>query len=359
MSENKTKQNNVTRRSFLGTALTGVALAGAFPKPVMAQMATAQTDHAAAISTKPGLGKIDIHHHYAPPAYIAEVNPKSPLNPPIRFWTLEKTLADMQEAGTATAVLSITNPGLWLGEAAEARKLSRLCNDYAARQVADHHGQFRMFVALPLPDIDGSLREIEYGLDTLKASGVGLFTSYDGKYLGHPSFAPILAELNRRKAILYTHPVTCPTCMGLVPEINERVIEFGTDTTRTIASLVFSGAAARYPDIRFIFSHAGGTMPFLIERFQDAAKAPGMAARMPNGVMHELQRFYYDTAQSANPAAMSALAKVVPMSQVLFGSDFPYKGSMIQATGLHKCGFSDQDLRAVERENALRLLKEA
>jgi predicted TIM-barrel fold metal-dependent hydrolase len=142
----------------------------------------------------------------------------------------------------------------------------------------------------------------------------------------------------------------------LVPEINDRVIEFGTDTTRTIASLVFSGSTTRYPDIRFIFSHAGGTMPFLIERFQDAAKAPEMVQRLPKGVMYELQRFYYDTAQSSNPAAMSALTKIVPISQVVFGTDFPYKGGLQQVAGLHQCGFNLQDLKAMERGNALRLL---
>lgn len=356
MSENESKQKDITRRGFLGTALTGAVLTSTFSKIFAAQTAT--TGETASPATKRGSDRIDIHHHYAPPAYIAEVHPRSPLQAPVRLWTPEKTLADMQEAGIATAVLSISTPGLWLGEAAASRKLARVCNEYAARLVADHPGRFRMFVALPLPDVDGALREIEYGLDTLKASGAGFFTSYDGKYLGHPSYAPVLEELNRRKAVLYTHPVVCPSCLGLVPEINERVIEFGTDTTRTIASLVFSGAAARYSDIRFIFSHAGGTMPFLIERFQDAAKAPEMAQRLPNGVMHELQRFYYDTAQSANPATMSALEKVVPISQVLFGSDFPFKGSMVQAAGLHKCEFGAQDLRAIERENALRLLRE-
>jgi predicted TIM-barrel fold metal-dependent hydrolase len=358
--ENKTMQQDITRRGFLGgAAAIGLALPSAFSRTATAQTAIVPKDETTSpTSNRAEADRIDIHHHFVPPAYKTEVDPKSPLQKPVRLWTPEKTLADMQEAGTATAVLSIAPPGLWFGEAVASRKLSRTCNEYAARMVADHPGRFKMFVALPLPDIDGALREIEYGLDTLKASGVGFFTSYDGKYLGHPSYAPLLEELNRRKAILYTHPVTCPSCVGLVPEINDRVIEFGTDTTRTIASLLFSGAAARYPGIHFIFSHAGGTMPFLIERFQDAAKAPEMAQRLPKGLMYELQRFYYDTAQSANPAAMSALSKVVPISQVLFGSDFPYKGSSVQVAGLHKCGFSPQELKAIERENALRLLKE-
>jgi len=359
VSEEEANQKDISRRGFLASAtLTGAVLTGVLsPRNAMAQAIMGAKNDAASSATKQvGAGRIDLHHHFVPPAYIAEVNPKSPLQAPVRFWTPEKTLADMEEAGTATAVLSIATPGLWFGEKLAARKLARTCNEYAARMVEDYHGRFKMFLALPLPDVEGALHEIEYGLNVLKADGVGFFTSYDGKYLGHPTFAPVLEELNRRKAVLYTHPTVCPSCMGLVPEINERVIEFGTDTTRTIASLVFSGSATRYPDIRFIFSHAGGTMPFLIERFQDAARAPEMARRLPKGIMYELQRFYYDTAQSSNSAAMSALAKVVPVSQVVFGTDFPFKGGRVQVEGLQKCGFNSQDLTAIERENALRLL---
>ena len=262
----------------------------------------------------------------------------------------------MQKSGTATAILSITNPGLWFGEAAESRKLARTCNEFAARMIADYPGRFGEFAAVPLLDTEGSLREIEYALDVLKFDGVGVFTNYEGKYLEEVVYSPVMQELNRRKAILYTHPVACPSCAGLVPEVAERVIEFGTDTTRTIASLVFSGVSTRYPDIRFIFSHAGGTMPLLIDRFEQAAKEPKLAARLPKGLMYELQRFYYDTAQSAHPVPMAALAKVIPLSQVVFGTDFPYRRGDEQIAMLHKCGFSAQEMRGIERENALHLL---
>jgi predicted TIM-barrel fold metal-dependent hydrolase len=355
------EKKNMTRRSFLqSVALTGTAaLAGTAwcGKTLAAQTDTAlkgsQNSPASALR---GADRIDVHHHYLPPAYVAEIHPKSPMSPPARSWTLEKTLAEMEKTGTATAILSIPNPGLWFGEPAVTRKLARTCNEYAARIVAEHRGRFGSFLALPLPDVEDTLREIEYGLDVLKADGVGLFTNYAGKYLGEAKYAPVLAELNRRKAILYTHPLACPACSGLVPEVADRVIEFGTDTTRTIASLLFSGAATRCPDIRFIFSHAGGTMPFLIDRFLDKAKEPEMAQRLPNGLMHELHRFYYDTAQSNHPITMSTLAKVVPLSQVVFGTDFPFRQGDEQVALLHKSGFSAQEIRGIERENMLRLL---
>ena len=145
-------------------------------------------------------------------------------------------------------------------------------------------------------------------------------------------------------------PTAANCCRNLVPDIPPAVIEYGTDTTRTIASLLFSGAAARFPDIRFIFSHAGGTMPFLTERF---ARLPltnkDLESRVPKGVVYELRKFHYDTAQAAHPMALASLLKLVPVSQVLFGTDFPFRTSADQVNGLIEYGFSAGDLRAIER----------
>jgi predicted TIM-barrel fold metal-dependent hydrolase len=302
--------------------------------------------------------RIDVHHHLAPPSYIAELAPRHMLAPPTVHWTPEVSLADMDKAGVATSLLSITTPGLWFGDDDAARKLSRACNDYAARLVSDHPGRFGMFVSLPLPDIEGSLREIAYGLDELKADGICLFTSYGDKWLGDPAFAPVFEELNRRKAVVYTHPRSATCCTNLLPEVPDPAIEYGTDTTRAIAKLCFTGAAAKYGDIKLIFSHAGGTMPFLIERFTFLAKTgPGMAEKLPHGILHQLQQFSYDTAQVANPAAMSALRHVAPVSQILFGTDFPFRTSIEHVEGLQGCGIFDAaELHAIDRGNAERLL---
>ena len=217
----------------------------------------------------------------------------------------------------------------------------------------------RLFFAamLPMQDSDGALRELEYALDTLKADGIGLMTSYGDKWLGHAQFAPVMDELNRRKAILYTHPTLANCCRNLVADVPPTVIEFGTDTTRTITDIVFSGTAARCPDVRFIFSHAGGTLPFLTERLlKMPVLDPKLAARVPRGVLHELQRFYYDTAWSAHPMALASLLKLVNTSQVLFGSDYPYRTGEDHVKGLVAYGISEADLRAIGRDNAVRLM---
>lgn len=210
---------------------------------------------------------------------------------------------------------------------------------------------------LPMQDTDGALAELSYALDVLQADGIGLLTSYGDKWLGHPSFAPVMDELNRRKAVLYTHPTAANCCGNLQPRIPPTVIEFGTDTTRTIADILFSGTAARCPDLRFIFSHAGGTLPFLTERFVKVPELdPSLVPRVPRGVLAELQRFHYDTAWSAHPMALSSLMQLVGSSQVLLGSDYPYRTGADNVRGLQAYGFSRGDLRAIERDNALRLL---
>jgi predicted TIM-barrel fold metal-dependent hydrolase len=166
-----------------------------------------------------------------------------------------------------------------------------------------------------------------------------------------------MEELNRRRAVVYTHPTTPNCCGNLVPGVPESIIEWGTDTTRTIASLLFSGTAARFRDMTLIFSHGGGTLPFLTERF---VRLPlintSLAAHVPDGVETALRRFYYDTAQAAHPYALASLTKLIPVSQIVFGTDFPYRTAIDHVKGLAGYGFSAGDLAAIDRDNAVRLM---
>jgi predicted TIM-barrel fold metal-dependent hydrolase len=317
--------------------------------------------------------RIDVHHHITPPAFLSFLSANGQGRP--IEWTLSKSLEDMDEGGTATALTSITSPGIWFGDVAGVRKVARDCNDYAAKLRTDYSGRFGIFATLPLPDVEGSIRETEYALDTLKADGVCMWTNYEDKWLGDPAFDPLYAELNRRKAIVYTHPKQANCCRGLVPNISEVMVEYGTSTTRSIASLIFGGTTTRFPDIQFIFSHAGGTMPFLIERFLSGTAAeviPGIVTKgqggtgvvgsnpprnAPKGVLAEIRKMYYDVAQQSNPIAMQALRSVVPVSQIVFGTDYPYRSTSEHVRGLvNGKVFNAQELRAIDRDNAVRLL---
>ena len=339
---------NFDRRAFVmhGLATIGLgSLAAAGLRPIGPALAQARPH------------RIDVHHHIAPPTYVTEIAGRKLILPPTRDWTPARSIEDMDKAGVATSITSVTTPGLSFADRDLARRLARECNEYATKLAADHPGRFGTFVMLPLPDVDGCLAELAHGLDVLKADGVSLFTSYGNKWLGDASFTPVMDELNRRGAVVYTHPRTADCCRNLIAGVPDPIIEYGTDTTRTIASLVFSGAASKYHNIKFIFSHAGGTLPFLTERFVRLPMLDkSLQARVPEGVLPELQRFYYDTAQAAHPMALASLLKLVSVSQVVFGTDYPFRAGIDHVKGLTEYGFSESDLRAIGRENALRLL---
>ena len=334
------------RRDFL--KVLGVAGAGAL---------VGRMPHAFAQAPTLGAGRVDVHHHVFPPRYVAELASRNLATADMTSWSVARTLDDMDKAGVSTSILSVTTPAVSFAEQDLARRIARESNEWIAGLRRDYPGRFGSFAMLPMQDIDGSLREIEYALDTLKADGIGLLTSYGDKWLGNAAYAPIMNELNRRKAILYTHPTLANCCRGLLPDVAPTVIEYGTDTSRTITDIVFSGTAARCPDLRFIFSHAGGTLPFLTERMiQAPVLNRNLAARVPNGVLHELQRFYYDTAWAYNPAPLAALTKLVATSQILYGSDYPYRLGPDTVKGLVDYGFSAADMKAIGRDNAVRLV---
>jgi len=302
-----------------------------------------------------GTVRVDIHHHIVPPGLLQALGAQR-LAGASASWTPAKALEDMDQAGVSAGISSIAPAGDPFKDPSSAVRLCHECNEYAARLAADHPHRFGIFGALPLPNIEASLREIEYVFDTLKADGIALFTSYGDKWLGDPAFNSVFEELNRRNALVYTHPNTANCCRNLLPNVGDGAIEWGTDTTRAIVQMIFGGAAARYPNVRMIFSHGGGTMPFLVERFTAMARSAQFASKFPQGFSGAAAKFYYDTAQVANPAAMSALSKVVPISQIVFGTDFPFRTAAEHVKGLRECGvFRPKDLQAIDT-NALRLL---
>src|SRR4051812_19870615 len=154
--------------------------------------------------------RIDVHHHILPPKYLAELTPEKVFHqsgriPPAAQWTPQRSIDAMDESGVVTALTSVSAPGTWFGDVAQGRRLSRECNEYATQLSRDHGGRFGTLASLPLPDVEGSLREIEYALDVLKADGFVLMTSYDNKWPGEKEFAPVFDELNRRKATVLFH----------------------------------------------------------------------------------------------------------------------------------------------------------
>lgn len=311
----------------------------------------------AAQAQAPARTRIDVHHHFIPPFHVdAMMAPGRRVGGGTPKWSAQMSLDEMDKSGIQTSVLSIAQPGTLFGNDFEfSRKLSRELNEFGAKMVREHPGRFGLFAAIAPPDVDGSLKEIAYAFDTLKADGIGLLTSYGDKYLGDPSFAPVYEELNRRKAVIYVHPTTPDCCKGLVPGIPPGSIEYATDSTRTIAHIVFSGTAAKFPDIRWIFSHSGGTLPFLTGRFEQQQKVQKLA-HLKDGPMPAFRKFYYELAQGNTPGQLAALLKMVGVSQLLYGTDYPFRDGGEVNAGIAAWGFSAQELRAIERETAMGLL---
>lgn len=349
-----------TRRDFLGGCIAA-ALAGVVdPAAAFGAEATVGAPSEAAPSTA---GRIDTHHHLLPPGYVEQARKYLATTIPAlagvyaQPWSPAKSLEEMDRHGIATAVLSVSAPGIDFAGPRRAVQFARLCNDYAAGMKRDHRRRFGSFAVLPLPDVDASLREIEYAFDTLRADGIGLVTSYAGKWPGAPEFAPVFAELDRRKAIVYFHPTAPSCCVNTITEIQPAFLEFPYDSTRAIASLLYSGAFTRWPDIRWIFSHGGGALTAVHSRLvSESFRSPG-DARFPHGAYAELRKLYYDTASVTNAPTFGALAALVPTSQILLGTDYPlgppYAVTMREFEGL---ALTPDVRRAIERENALRLM---
>lgn len=349
MNVEPTTLSAATRRAFLGQlAAAGVALAV----------------RGAAGQVPPPPARVDVHQHFVSPAYLAFLNARNATSPVagLASWkgfTPARAVETLDRVGVATAMLSLTAPGVWFGSADQARALARDLNEYgAASLVGAYKGRFGLFAVLPLPDIDGSLREIAHALDTLKADGVGLLTSYGNQWLGDKAFAPVFDELNRRRAVVYVHPTDAACCPNLVPGVAAQMLEYPTDTTRTIVSLVAGGTASKTPDVRYVFSHAGGTLTSVAGRFLGAQGDGASLARPaePDSRLHHLRRFYYDTAGAANPVNMQALKTLVSTRQIVFGTDAPFFDGAPIVAGLRTSGFTADEIRAIERDNALALL---
>jgi 6-methylsalicylate decarboxylase len=270
---------------------------------------------------------VDTHHHILPDffwqATEGDGDPVGGIAPPP--WSRASALSFLDDAGIDVAVTSISTPGVHTGDDAAARLLARRCNELAAEMIRDRPDRFAGFACLPLPDVDGALDELAYALDALQLDGVLLFSNARGVYLGDSQFTPLFDELQRRAAVVFVHPNPSPDPSAHALGLPDTLIDFTADTTRAIAQLLYGNTFARTPDVKYIFSHAGGTVPYLAKRFSiiDEMNAiPGAEARAT--AAETFRRLYWDTAASWSDPVLHLLRDVVGLDRVLFGSDFPY-----------------------------------
>jgi len=270
---------------------------------------------------------VDIHHHMLPDFFWRATNegdhPVGGIAPPP--WSRASKLSFLDDAGIDVAVTSISTPGVHTGDDTAARALSRRCNELAAELIRDRPDRFGGFACLPLPDVDGALAELAYAFDDLRLDGVVLFSNARGIYLGDPSFTPLFEELQRRRAVVFVHPNPSPDPGAHALGLPDSLIDYPADTTRAIAQLHYSNVFARTPDVKYIFAHAGGTVPYLAGRFGivDGMRViPGAEGRAT--AAETFRRLYWDTALSWGDPVLHMLRDVVGIDRVVFGSDYPY-----------------------------------
>lgn len=315
--------------------------------------------------------RVDVHAHILSPSYLAEVTPSMPrmygqLWPD---WSVPTALERMDRWGIAAQVVSLTEPGLRPVDQDRRTAVARTCNEEMAELVGQHPARFGALAALPLPDIAGSVAEVEYALDTLGLDGVALLSSEAGLYIGDPVMEPLMQALARREAWVMIHP-------GRIQELPEGVLppmamEFPFDVTRAAVNLIVRGVTRRHPGIRWFLAQAGGTLPFLAPRLAAFMAMPrpmktdtGMPEEAldltPADLLDAVSHFYFDTTLATGRTAMRSVLEITPQEHVLYGSDLPF-GRYAMGAGRRSSDpspdlsetFSAEQRRTVERGNAL------
>jgi predicted TIM-barrel fold metal-dependent hydrolase len=302
---------------------------------------------------------IDTHHHILPDFFWRETNnshaPVGGLAP--LHWSKEAMISFMDGAGIDIALMSVSTPGVHTGDSVKARALARRCNEFAAELIHERPDRFASFACLPLPDIDASLEELSYTFDVLGLDGLVLFTNSNGVYLGDAVLEPVFEELERRKAVVFVHPNPSPDAAAHSLGLPDNLLDFPTDTNRAIAQMHYTNRFARTPNVKYIFSHAGGSIPYLAQRFAIIDEMGFIAGGEQRGTAADMfRRMYWDTALAASDSVLHMLRDVAGINQVLYGTDFPYlrrdlavksKQQILQSSALN-----DLERRAVLGANA-------
>jgi predicted TIM-barrel fold metal-dependent hydrolase len=306
-------------------------------------------------------GCIDVHHHFLSQQYLDSVGIERAAMPGsaghVEPWTALQSLELMDAFGIAAAVISVSAPGIGLDNGQKTADLARACNDAQARIVHDHPGRFGMFAILPLPDIDASLRELEYAYGALSADGVVLMSNYAGDYIGTRKFWAIFAELNRHKSVALVHP-TLPHGFRGFSGVSLSTLEFPFDTARAIVSMLYDGTPANFPDVKIIWSHAGGAMPYLAGRTAVLSQRNNEFRLSGDKLLSAMHNFYYDLTQSFSVPTFEALRAIVPIDHMLFGSDCPFaKEPQIRTAldELNRLALTLEERIRLRSENALAL----
>jgi len=321
---------------------------------------------------------IDFHNHFYPPEYIKalEQGPSAVRitydpdgNPCLHYpgdfnvavpghRDIEYREQVLKDSGIDTQVITLTTPGTHIEEAATAIRLARLVNDAFARIVSSKRGRFASLATLPLCDPAASVVELRRAMEQLKFPGVMVFSNVNGTALSHQSFWPLWEAADALGAIVHIHPTNPVGVEAMLDYWLMPLVGFLMDTTLAAASLVFSGVAERFPNIKWVLGHLGGAIPYLAERldrgYEAFADCRKNISRPPTSY---LKKFYFDTV-NFDPRALELAVSFAGVSQILAGSDYPHQIGSIpkMQQSLQSMRISDDDRQKILGGNARRLL---
>ena len=320
-----------------------------------------------AASTPPcTCGLIDVHAHCLTPTYKKALSDAGLTSLdggfPVPEWTAQSALEVMDRDGIETMMLSVSSPSVGFIAGRTARvAFARRLNEEVAEIIAAHPGRFGAFATLPMPYLPECLDEVRYALDNLGLHGVVLETNSEGRYLGDKALLPLFQRLAQRATPVFLHP-TSPACFEQVGLGRPApLFEFPVDTARAVIDMVFAGVFEQAPGLKLILSHAGGVLPSIARRIAMLSAMPAMkpAPRPGADVMRILAELYYDLAMAANQPTFDYLRTLAPLSQILFGTDYPFQkpDSVTSNTAGFRSltGLSPQEHEAIARSNAERL----
>ena len=261
---------------------------------------------------------VDVHAHFLTDRYVREVevavHSRSSGGATRRPWSVEEHLTFMDAHDVTRSMLSISSPGVFFGDGDAASALARHVNDAGAALVAAHPGRFGHFASLPLPDIEAARQEAIRALDELGSDGVTIENNAHGRYLGDDDFAPLYAELDRRAAVVFVHPISPPPAPAGPGRVHPG-LEFTFDTTRTVADLAVRGVLERYPRIRWLFTHGGGAVPLIAGRVEVVRAAIA-------GRLEQLGGLWFDMAGTPFPDQALAVVAAFGADRIVYGSDY-------------------------------------
>ncbi|MDE6581526.1 MAG: amidohydrolase [Duncaniella sp.] len=312
---------------------------------------------------------VDVHSHIITDEYLDYLRAHDALMDdgyPLPGWDEKSHLAFMDSAGIERSVLTLSSPQPWHGDIEESCAVIRSVNERMAEAKRRHPERFLWCAALPQPDVEASIEEAVYSLDSLEADGIKLATSVDGRYLGDPEFDPLMKVLNERGAVVILHPVK--------PQpINDSVFtggpifvyEYPAETTRAVLNMVAHNVMTRFPGIKVVVPHAGSFLPYAVPRLRG-----GYPLLLKQGLTEaknidgNLSRLYYDLAGGPSTEAVKMLLTITTPDHIMFGTDYPFVPAPILekvATKVKNEIINDAELgrysEDILRNNAMKLFK--